>query len=458
MSRFIPPQMRTFAIILFGQLISMFGSGLTGFSLGVWVYQETGSVTQFALISLFTVLPTVVLSPFIGALVDRWDRRWVMFMGDAGSGLMSLAIALLLLSEQLTIGAIYVCMALASVANTFQWTAWVAATSLLVPKQQLGRANGMIQAAGAITQICSPLLAGVLLVIIGLRGILLIDVVSFLFALGTLLIVRFPGLAQNTKPRRAIGQEIKEGWRYIRERQGLMGLLLLFASANFTLSLVQVLLPPLVLTFASSAALGTVVSIGGVGALLGSLAISIWGGPRRKVYGVLGGILVQGAILLLGGFRPSVALIATATFLFLFCFPVVASCSQAIWQSKIAPEIQGRVFALRRMVALSAAPVAYLLAGPLVDRVFEPLLLVDGSLAGTVGQLIGVGPGRGIGLMLILLGLGTILVVIASFLAPQIRLVELQLPDAIHDAAKTPEASPATSGQLSQLDPSETLP
>lgn len=457
MSRLLPPQMRIFSIILFGQLISMLGSGLTGFSLGVWVYQETGSVTQFALISLFTVLPTVMLSPFIGALVDRWDRRWVMFMGDAGAGLMSLTIALLFFAGQLSLGAIYACMALASIANTFQWTAWVAATSLLVPKQQLGRANGMIQAAGAITQICAPLLAGVLLGRIGLRGILLIDVVSFLFALGTLLSMRFPGLAQNTRPRRNIWHEIQEGWRYIRQRPGLMGLLLIYASANFTLSLVQVLLSPLVLTFASSAALGTVLSIGGVGALVGSLAISIWGGPRRKVYGVLGGILVQGAILLLGGLRPSVPLIATATFLFLFCFPLIASCSQAIWQTKIAPEIQGRVFALRRMVALSAAPVAYVLAGPLVDRVFAPLLLPEGALAGSVGQVIGVGAGRGIGLLLILLGLGTILVVIVSLLAPQIRLVELQLPDAIDDASSTSEPQTA-SGQLTQLDASETLP
>ncbi|MBV9791760.1 MAG: MFS transporter [Chloroflexi bacterium] len=450
--------MRTFAIILFGQLISMFGSGLTGFALGVWVYQETGSVTQYALISLFTILPTVVLSPFIGALVDRWNRRWVMFMGDAGAGLMSLTIALLFFSGQLTIGAIYVCLMLASVANTFQWTAWAASTALLVPKQQLARANGMIQAAGALTQICAPLLAGVLLELIEMRGILLIDVVSFLFALGTLLIVRFPELAENTKARRAIGQEITEGWRYIRERPGLMGMLLLFASANFTLGLVQVLVPPLVLTFASSTALGTVLSIGGVGALLGSLAISIWGGPRRKVYGVLGGIFVQGAILLLGGFRPSVPLITVATFLFLFCFPIVGSCSQAIWQTKIAPEIQGRVFALRRMVALSASPVAYLLAGPLVDQVFEPLLLPEGALADSVGQVIGVGEGRGIGLLLILLGLGTMLVVIASWLRPQIRLVELRLPDVISDTPKAAEASPSTAGQLPQLDASETLP
>lgn len=458
MSRSIFSQMRIFLIILSGQLISMLGSALTGFALGVWVYQETGSVTQYALISLFTVLPTVVLSPFIGALVDRWDRRWVMFMGDAGSGLMSLTIALLFFSGRLTIGAIYVCLALASIANSFQWTAWVAATSLLVPKQQLGRANGMIQAASAITQICSPLLAGLLLGMIELRGILLIDVVSFLCALGTLLLVRFPGLPQNAKTRRNIAQEIQEGWRYLRQRPGLMGMLLIFASANFTLSMVQVLVPPLVLTFASSAALGSVLSIGGVGALVGSLAISVWGGPRRKVYGVLGGILVQGAILLLGGLRPSVPLIATATFLFLFCFPVVTSSSQAIWQTKIAPEIQGRVFALRRMVGLSAAPVAYLLAGPLVDRVFEPLLLPGGALASSVGQVIGVGPGRGIGLLLILLGLGTMLVVIASFLMPQIRLVELQLPDAIDDAPPTPAPAQTASGQLPQLDASETLP
>src|SRR5262249_50673439 len=153
---------------------------------------------------------------------------------------------------------------------------------------------------------------------------------------------------------------------------------------------------------------GTILSISGVGLLCGSLLVSIRNQSGRRIPWIFGPVLAQAALLLLGGFQPSVPLVAVAAFLVMFCFPIISSASQAIWQSKVAPDVQGRVFAIRRMISTSSIPLAYLVAGPLADSLFEPLMAADGPLAASVGPAIGVGPGRGIGLLFIVLGLLTL--------------------------------------------------
>jgi hypothetical protein len=452
--------LRVFILIWVGQLVSLIGSGLTSFALGVWTYERTGSVTKFALISLFMVLPGVVISPLAGALVDRWDRRWAMIFSDSGAGLCTLIIALLLLGDRLETWHIYLAVGCISIFNAFQWPAYIAATALLVPKRHFGRVGGMIETGRAAAQIVAPALAGVLVLTIHVQGVVLLDFATFLLALIMLLLVRFPRPeplgAEEEGIRGSLMREAGYGWSYIRARAGLMGLLLFFATSNFLLGIVGVLVTPLVLAFASAAALGTVLTVSGSGMLLGSFLMSIWGGPRRRIKGVLGFMFASGVCVMLAGLRPSVSLLALAGFCYFFSFPILNGCSQAIWQSKVAPGVQGRVFAIRRMIAWSTLPLAYLLAGPLADHIFEPLLAADdGRLAASAGRVIGVGPGRGIGLMFILMGFMTMLVAVCGYLYPRVRLVENELPDAIEGDAQTKEeqsrqADPALTEEVSQ--------
>jgi hypothetical protein len=173
--------------------------------------------------------------------------------------------------------------------------------------------------------------------------------------------------------------------------------------------------------------------------LIGSLAMSAWGGAKRKINSLMGGMFIAGLCLCLAGLRASPALIGAAVFVFFSLLPVVNGSSQAIWQAKVAPDVQGRVFAIRSMIAMAANPIAYILAGPLADYVFEPWMAVDGALAGTVGQITGVGAGRGIGLIFLTMGLLISLGTIVGYLYPRIRLVEDELPD--HDAVSPVEAS-----------------
>ncbi len=239
-------------------------------------------------------------------------------------------------------------------------------------------------------------------------------------------------------------------WLALHRSPAWLGLLIFFVATNFTMGIVELLITPLVLSFASATTLGLVLSIAGCGMLVGTLVMSAWGGPKRRVYGVLGFTLLQGLLLFLGGLRPNVPLVTAAAFVYLFSSPIIFGSSQAIWQSKVEPDVQGRVFAARAMIAWSALPFAYLSSGPLVDHVFEPLLVPGGPLAGSLGQLIGVGPGRGIGLLFIVLGILSVLATVGGYLYPRLRLVEDELPDAVGDDALA-EADVASSTEAAPV-------
>jgi MFS family permease len=440
-----PPGMTVFLVIWVGQVVSALGSSLAGFALGVWVYQQTGSATRFALIAVVSSLPGILLAPIAGALADRWNRRWAMIVSDTGAGCASLALALLFWNGRLELWHVYPLLACSSAFVTLRWPAFTAATTLLVPREHLGRAAGLTQMGSAAAEILAPALAGVLMMSIGLAGVVLIDVSTFFVAITTLLAVRVPRAEVTAAGAAARGSLLREaafGWTYIRQRPGLLSLLALLAATNLSLGMMQVLVAPLVLSFASAAVLGRVLSVAGLGMLAGSLLMSVWGGPRNRIGGVLGFLLLQGLVLVVGGLSPSAPLIAAAGFVFLFAAPIILGSTQVLWQSKVAPDLQGRVFAVRRMVAWSTLPLGYLLAGPLADRVFEPLLAASGPLADSAGQLIGAGKGRGIALLLITLGLVVMLTVAAFFRYPRLRRLESELPDFLPEASPVPAEAP----------------
>ena len=423
-----------FLIVWFGQLVSLTGSGLTSFALGVWVYQRTGSVTQFSLILLSAMLPCILISPVAGALVDRWNRRWCMIVSDSGAGITTAVLALLLATGSLEIWHIYLAVSLSSVFKAFQLPAYTASTSMLIPKKYLPRASCVVRSGEACAQLISPLLGGVLLGIVKLQGVILIDLVTFLFALTTLLLVRFPNTktaAVSEDGKASIWQDVVYGWTYIAVRPGLLVLLILFALDNFVTGVVEVLLTPLVLTFASVTELGTIQSIGGLGVVLGSMAMTIWGGPRSLIRGIFAFDLFAHMIILAFGLRTSLPLFALLNFLFFFSIPIINGCCDAIFLRKVTPEVQGRVFATIRMIWMLCIPLAYVVAVPLAERIFEPLMAKNGLLAGSIGEIIGVGTGRGIGLLFITMEIIAILVTVAAYRYPRLWFIEDELPDVI---------------------------
>jgi DHA3 family macrolide efflux protein-like MFS transporter len=427
--------MRTFYIIWFGQLISTVGSGLTGFALGVGIYQDTHSVTSFALFMFSFMLPGVLLSPIAGALVDRWPRRWVMILSDTGAGLSTMTIWLLLATGNLATWHIYVASMFISAFSTFQWPAYSAATTMLVSKENLGRASGMVQIGEAISQLFSPAIAGAMYVTVGMGGIILTDVVTFLFAVSTLLAVRVPEperSKEGEEGKESFWKEITFGWKYIAARRGLLALLLFFASINFASGMIMPLIQPMMLDMVGPDTMGYTLSFIGLGMLAGTLVMSVWGGPKRRIHGILVPAFVESVLLVILGFNVTIVMFAVGGFFFLFGMPILNGSSQALWQSKTEPDVQGRVFSVRRMIAQFTSPIAILVAGPLAEKVFQPLVSKDGALASTtLGQLIGIGPGRGTGLLFVVMGLLSVLVTVAAYLYPRLRLVEDELPDVV---------------------------
>ena len=221
-------------------------------------------------------------------------------------------------------------------------------------------------------------------------------------------------------------REAREGLDFVLERRALFILMLSFVVVNFAFAFQGVLLIPLLLETTSERVAGIVVSIGAAGVVAGSLLLGIWGGPRSRIAGVYAPILAMGVGLVLIGLRPDITLIVAGILLMNTTHPIAGGSSQAIWQSKVPPNLQGRVFAVRQVSAIVASPVAYLLAGPLADRVFEPAL-ADGS--GVLAGLVGSGPGRGIGLMFVLAGVFVVVVVARAWTHPRIRGLEVEVPD-----------------------------
>lgn len=432
--RRVPRGLWSYGLIWFGQLVSTVGSGLTGFVLGVWVFQQTGSTTLFALSAVFGSLPSVLLLPFVGALVDRWDRKRTMILCNLASSFCTLAIMLLLSSGRLKVWHVYIVISLLAIVGTCMGLAYSTVVALLVPKQHFGRSSGMSYTAQAASQILPPLLAGVLIVSLQVQGVVLLDYLSYLFAIATLFVVHIPKpppSSEGAGQKQPLLREATYGWNYVKARPGLMALMLYFATVNFVVGLARILFYPMILSFTTTQALGTILSVGGLGFLLGGITMSIWGGPKNRIRGLLGFGLLFGVSVLLTGLRPSVFLIAAGAFGMHFFIPLVNGCSQAIWLNKTPPDVQGRVFAIRWMVAMSTSPLAYLLAGPLADRLFGPLVESSGALQ----NVVGAGPGRGIGLMFVTAGMLAILAQFAGYFYPRLRRVEDEVPDAVRDAA-----------------------
>jgi len=445
-----PSGLGGFLIVWIGQVVSILGSGMSQFALTIWAYQLTGEATALALVGFFSFAPGVFFGPIAGALVDRWNRKLVMALSDLAAGLCTIAVFLLYQGGQLEIWHLCVAGAISSVFGSFQWPAFSAAMSVLVPKEQYGRVNGALSMAESATGIGAPVLAGIALAVIGVGGVLLIDIVTFMVAVTAILFVVIPNppvTAEGQASQRDFWPDTLFGFRYIWRRKGLLGVQTTFAISNFFFGIGMVLTNPMVLarTGSSEGALAAVQSMLGVGGVAGGLLMSAWGGPKRRVFGVLWGFILSSIFgSFIFGVGQSLPLWLTGAFFIMFFMSLINGSNQSLWQAKVAPGLQGRVFSVRRLIAQVTGPVGALLAGPLADQIFEPGMHHGGPWTPLFGPLVGTGPGAGMGLLIAITGVLGITAGVVGLAIPTIRMVDSSLPD--HDA-ETPDA-PATIVQV----------
>jgi surfactin synthase thioesterase subunit/MFS family permease len=413
----VRPALRGFYTVAVGQLVSMVGSSLSSFALGVWTYQQSGRVLDFALVTMLALLPSVLAGPVGGAVADRYDRRRVMFACDALSGAGMAAIAVLLWQGRLGFAAVCLVVTLMSVVSAFHRPAYLAAIAQLVPKPYLPQANAFAQAGLGLGTLVAPLAGGVLIAMAGLPLVIAVDVVTFVVSLATLLAVPFPDRLFRRREetfRAAMGG----GWRFMVRRPPLMIMAGYFMVVNYFTALTLAVVSPMVLSLGGAAELGVVTAAGGLGAVVGGLVMIAWGGTRRLADGMVGFVVVAGLATVLTGLSGVVSIVPLIAFGLAARWgatSVINAHWLAIIQLKVRMELQGRVLATNQMLATVMTPVGYLSAAP----------LAAGAAALT-------GEGRGVSLGWLLGAMGVLLTVWGAWglRLRRLRFLEDELPDA----------------------------
>lgn len=434
--------MGVFSLIWVGQLVSILGTSMVRFGLIYWAWLETGQATALALMGFFSFVPQLLLQPFAGALVDRWNRKATIIIADLMAGVGTIVTLILYSSGSLEVWHLYAIALVVGAFGSFHFPAFSAAVTMMVDKKDYGRAASMLGLAGSVSEIFAAPIAAALLVMIGLSGILMVDICTFSFAVSILLIAKIP---QPEKARdlgkglRGLWHDSMYGFRYIWKRKSLLGLQLTYFSSNFFGNIGFILMVPMVLAITGSdkVALATVMAGAGVGGLIGGIVMSAWGGSKTWKIGVIMiGILTEGFVMVAFGIVLGVPLWTVIAFVLAFSGPFVWGSSQAIWQSKVEPNKQGRVFGARGFIAMAAGAVGMVMAGPLADLVFEPGMMGTGFLAETFGWLLGNDIGSGIRLIMILCGIGTLATATVALSIPRVRNLEKIVPDADSTQAK----------------------
>ncbi|WP_323747404.1 non-ribosomal peptide synthetase/MFS transporter [Catenulispora rubra] len=411
------PSVRRFLAVAAGQLVSLTGSALTGWAIPIYVYLATGSIGRMAALSILALVPNLLVGPIAGAVVDRTDRRRLMLIFSAASASGELILSTLLWSHHLAVWHLYVLVVWLSVSSAFQRLSYLSAIPQLVPKRFLGHANGVAQLTNGFAALVVPMLAAGLMAAIHLSGILVIDMVSYAAALSVLALVRFPATL-GAHRREPLLTEVRHGLSYSWGNKKLRSMLLFSAVLNIFLAPVFILVVPLVLAFGSLTQVGVVSLLEALGAVGGAALITVWGGPRRRrMAGAMLATLVLSVFFLVTGLHPSVLVIGLGVFGTAFCLEVIQAIYTTIVQVTVPQRYHGRVFSLNMMIAWSTLPLGWILAPAVADR-FESLMAPHGTLASSLGTILGTGKGRGIGLMFVAMALA---VLVATLIAMRLR-------------------------------------
>jgi DHA3 family macrolide efflux protein-like MFS transporter len=427
--------MSVFLVVWSGQFLSEIGTLMTSLALVFWAYDQTGRATELALMAFFSLGPRVLFGPLAGAMIDRWKRKTVMLACDGIAGLISGLILILLISGNLRIWHLYMLTFFTGLFSVFQQPAFLASATVMVPSRHYGRTGGLTSLLTHASAILAPAFAGVLLPLIGLRGILCVDIGTFLFAALTLTLVEIPSpRPSETRTGRSAGRLLRDvgtGFRFLADHRGFLNILLIFTISNFFGGAYATLFRPMILarTGGAETAVVLVQLLIGIGGTAGALLVSFFGSPKRKVFAVMVGYAVGQLFRGLYGVNLALPFIAAFGLLSTFFYAYAGSCSNALWQSKIPPAMQGRVLATRIALAGAVSLITRLIAGPLSDHVFEPAMRAGGSLVRSFGGLVGTGPGAGMGLYIVLSCSVGVCVLLWGYSRRSIRDLDRLVPD-----------------------------
>ncbi|WP_224248826.1 MFS transporter [Hyalangium gracile] len=416
---------RTMVGLWLSMLATWFGGAMFTFAIGVSIFEQTGQVTPVVITQIFAIAPGLILAPIAGSLTDRMGPRRTLFLERIGWAIFSLALALVFLKSEIALWAMYVAVAGISAFEFIQSPPMLALLAHRAADRELARRNGALQVAIAISEILGPLACGFLLASLGLAGLAWLNLALAVLAIGAMALVPSadaPAQVQSVATRqRSSFREMGRTWAYLKEVPGLRSFLALELIGNIAMTMLMGLIGPMVLSLADAPELGRVIAFAGAGALVASVGMVAVGGPSRRVRPVQVMCVLSGLVLMLTGWTKSTWVISGAAFVLMALRTISVAYGQSVWQQIVPPDRLGRVFAGRQAIFIVAGLLTYAAMGPLVDRIFEPLLLPTGAWASTLGGLVGVGPGRGLAVLVLLIGLTIALVGLASLLSPRLE-------------------------------------
>ncbi len=367
--------MRKFIPIWSAQIFSLLGSGLVEFALVWWITQKTGSAAMLTTATLVALLPQVFLAPFAGALVDRWNRRKVMIFADGIIALLTLSLAILFAFDLVQVWHIFIVMFMRAIGGIFHWPAMQASTSLMVPEKHFARVAGINQALRGSLSIIAPPLGALLMSVLKFYQVIGIDVITAIIAITPLLFIHIPQPVRTDKGEmvtpKALFKDMAEGFRYMKTWKGLIYLLLIAAVLNFLLGPAGTLSPLMVTKEFNKGVweLSLLDSIVGVGVVAGGLLLGVWGGFKSKIVTSLSGVIGLGFGVLIFGIVPANAfwLAVAAMGVLGFMNPMANGPLQAIMQSRVPAEMQGRVMGVTSSICTAMMPLSMLIAAPVAE-------------------------------------------------------------------------------------------
>lgn len=426
-----PSGLKGFATITLGQVASITGTAMTQFGLSYWVWQEFGKATPFSIMSILFFGAQVIFGLAAGTLVDRWPRKISLILPDIASGVLTFIALYLYSHNALTLTYLYTMSFVNGIFSALQFPAYSVTLATMLKPDQYTRANALFSITDFGPALVAPILAGGLLGTIGLEGIMVIDLATLALAVLINLWVFIPDQrrkqSSGTMPEAEQGtssfwQDILFGFKFISQRKPLLMLLTVFLATNFFSGFGNALFSPYVLarTNNNALALGTIETFFGVGGLIGTLLLSIWVLPGRKVKALLIGMILSDLGFMLLGYSRLISPMCIGAVLTSFGGVMSNTHSQAIWQSIVPISIQGRVFSARRFIAQALSGIPMFLSGPLVDNVLVPYFNQETVLS----NLLGRGPAGAISFLMILGAILSIAVALLAFTNPSVMHVE----------------------------------
>jgi MFS transporter, DHA3 family, macrolide efflux protein len=377
--------MKKYLFLLFFIVTSLLGTAITEFSLGIWTLKNSDSTFNYILISFCAIAPQVLLSPFIGSVIDRWNKKAIIVLGQLFAGVGSLVLMFLFKFESLEIWHIIAIALINSIANGFAYQAFYVSTISLVPRNQLSKAKGWEQTGFGLVTLLGPVLAPFIYKFIDMNGVFLLDVVTFSVSVLVFLFVKIGFKAEKTEKLK-FGKDAKLVWQFIRSEEGFLPLLGFFFILNLSMGGLSIMFTPLVLDFADESTLGVIMSLDGVGMLLGGVVVGILAGTKKPIRTVFNisliiAVMIMGVALKLNAYTLGISVIVVMT-----CNSVVNAMDNTFWQTIVPDELQGRVSGYRMLIIGGIIPFSYLVSGFILELMVplvEYIPIEEGYYPGT---------------------------------------------------------------------------